>query len=136
MATKTQQNLGKIQQFTVEGRLPGQNEMIASAKVGYRGGAYSSKKKKLTKMVSWTAIAAKLKPVVGMCAIRFLWYEPNKRRDYDNIRAGAKYLLDGLVDSGIIEDDGWRCVTGLEDRFYSDKENPRVVVEIIEEPQI
>ena len=122
----------RVQRFTVKGRLPGQNEMIKAAKIGRRGGAYSSEKKKLTTSVALMALSAGLTPVEGRCFIRFLWHEPNKRRDYDNIRAGAKYILDGLVEAGIIQDDGWRCVTGLDDRFFKDKEDPRVVVQIIE----
>tara|TARA_R110000824_G_scaffold8358_3_gene37798 strand:+ start:681 stop:1145 length:465 start_codon:yes stop_codon:yes gene_type:complete len=122
----------RVQRFTVKGRLPGQNEMIKAAKIGRRGGAYSSEKKKLTTSVALMALSAGLTPVEGRCFVRFLWHEPNKRRDYDNIRAGAKYILDGLVQAGIIQDDGWRCVTGLDDRFFKDKEDPRVVVQIIE----
>ena len=33
----------------------------------------------------------------------------------------------------ILKNDGWAEVTGFEDRFYVDKHNPRVEVEIYEE---
>jgi Holliday junction resolvase RusA-like endonuclease len=80
------------------------------------------------------ARAAGLEPVTGKCVVRCLWFEKDKRRDPDNIRVGIKYILDGLVEAGVLPTDGWKYITGLEDRFYVDKERPRVEIEIIEEP--
>ena len=33
----------------------------------------------------------------------------------------------------ILENDGWKQIAGFEDRFYVDRKNPRIVVEIEEE---
>ena len=44
-----------------------------------------------------------------------------------------KVIQDALVKCGTLEDDGWDNVTGYLDRFEVDKENPRIVVEFIEQ---
>ena len=56
------------------------------------------------------------------------WYCKDKRKDKDNISAGKKFILDGLIKAGIIPSDSWRHVGDFEDRFYLDRANPRIVV--------
>ena len=61
------------------------------------------------------------------------WYEPNKRRDKDNISSfGRKIIQDALVKAKVLKNDGWGDIIGFEDRFYVDKKNPRIIVEIME----
>lgn len=60
----------------------------------------------------------------------FSWYEQNKRRDKDNIAFAKKFILDAMVNAGVIPNDGWGYVDGFEDKFYIDKDNPRIEVEI------
>lgn len=61
--------------------------------------------------------------------VTFLFYEVNHKRDLDNISSWAhKSVMDALVTSGILENDGWKQVVGYSDCFYIDKENPRVEV--------
>lgn len=62
---------------------------------------------------------------------RFRWYVPNKRKDKDNIAFAKKFILDGMLQSGLIENDGWKQVGNFKDEFYVDKENPRVVIELV-----
>ena len=65
--------------------------------------------------------------------MEYLWVEPNKRRDKDNISSfGRKVIQDALVDTGVLKDDGWKYVAGFSDRFEVDKENPRIEVRIRE----
>lgn len=64
--------------------------------------------------------------------LKISWYEPNRRRDIDNITAGMKFILDGMVKASVIKDDSQRYVKGVEHEFYVDRVNPRVEVEIIE----
>lgn len=64
---------------------------------------------------------------------RYTWYEPNKRRDKDNISSfGRKVIQDALVQCGVLEGDGWKHVAGFSDRFEVDKTNPRIEVLIRE----
>ena len=64
---------------------------------------------------------------------KFTWYRKNKRTDPDNIAFAKKFLLDSMEEVGIIDNDGWKNVAGFIDEFYVDKENPRVVIELLEE---
>ena len=110
-------------------RFPSLNEIVEVAKQHY--GAYATLKKHLTMSVAIQARAAKLKPVESKVEIRFRWLEENRRRDPDNVRHGAKYILDGLVEARVLQDDSQKYIAGLSDTFLVDKSNPRVEVDII-----
>lgn len=62
--------------------------------------------------------------------VEFLWVEKDRRRDLDNVAFAKKFVLDGLVQAGVIADDNAKHVVGLSDSFAYDKSNPRVVVTI------
>lgn len=63
--------------------------------------------------------------------MRYRWYEPNRRRDLDNISSfGRKVIQDALVKTHVLQNNGWNEIIGFRDDFYIDKENPRVEVEI------
>lgn len=63
--------------------------------------------------------------------LKFTWYCKDKRQDPDNIAFQKKFVLDGMVKAGFIENDGWQQVLGFEDYFQVDKSNPRVEIEVI-----
>lgn len=45
----------------------------------------------------------------------YLLVEPNMKRDPSNIAAAAaKFIEDGLIKAGVIENDGWKQVLGLQ----------------------
>jgi Holliday junction resolvase RusA-like endonuclease len=113
--------------LTIPGRLPGLNEITDAA----RGNRYASAKmkKEYTELVAWCAKAARL-PRMEKIDLAITWYEPNKRRDKDNIMAGQKFIWDGLVQAGVIENDGWKQIGDILHFFAVDKANPRVEVEI------
>jgi hypothetical protein len=60
------------------------------------------------------------------------WYCKNRMKDPDNIAFAKKFILDGLVTSGVLEGDGWRQIQGFEDRFEIDKDKPRIEIELQE----
>lgn len=60
------------------------------------------------------------------------WYEPNNMRDIDNITFGTKFILDSMVFMGIIENDSRKYVDSIEHVVCTDKDNPRIEVEINE----
>ena len=111
----------------IPGRLPGLNEIINAAKDHY--GKYSRMKTKYTNLVGWIA---KRLPKYEKVALVITWYEPDRRRDLDNIMAGQKFILDGLVAAGTIPNDNQNHVQGILHKFEVDRENPRVEVEIID----
>lgn len=79
--------------------------------------AGAAQKKKNTTICMFWINAYKLKPIKNPVTIHFDWYEPNAKRDPDNIRAGSKYILDALVEAGILPSDGQKWIHGLSDRF-------------------
>jgi len=121
----------KTQKFFVPGPLPGMNEIIAAR--GYRargGGRYERMKKLWNHTVAIHAKAAKIKPVGNYCFLTFTWIEKDKRRDKDNIAAGKKLVIDGLVEAGILNNDGWSDISGFDDHWDVDVKRPGVYVEI------
>lgn len=65
--------------------------------------------------------------------IKYDFYEPNKKRDLDNISGYFhKVFQDSLVACGIIQNDNWHYVVGYQDNFYIDNKSPRIEVKIVE----
>ena len=64
--------------------------------------------------------------------IHFHWIEDSKRRDYDNVCAGKKFILDAMVKMGKLLDDNRKCVYAFTDTFDYGKE-AKVIMEIFEE---
>jgi hypothetical protein len=113
----------------VPGPLPGMNETIDAAKSGRgKGNAYARLKRSWTGTVCLLARAARL-PKCNRVRMRFLWWEPNRRRDPDNIAAARKYVLDGLVLAGVLPNDGWDQISSWTDEFgHGPEEKPGVYV--------
>ena len=62
--------------------------------------------------------------------IHFHWIEGNKKRDYDNIAFAKKFMLDAMVQYGILKDDNRKCVVAFTDTFeHSDKFSVMIEVE-------
>lgn len=62
--------------------------------------------------------------------ILFRWYEEDDARDVDNVSFAKKFILDGLVEARVLDDDGQKFVPALRDEFYVDPKRPRVEVHI------
>ena len=115
----------------IPGRMPGINDIVKDAKRG-RGKyqPYAIAKKEWTETVAW---CAKKLPAYNKIDIEITWYEPNRRRDPDNIAGGGcKVIMDGLVMAGTIKDDSQKYVRSIKHNFDVDKDNPRVEIAIEE----
>lgn len=119
--------------FVIPGRLSGLNEMVNANRTNpYKG----AKLKKDNERIVMDALRyQRVQPVYEPVYLRFMWVEPNKRRDKDNIASAHKYILDALVKMGILENDGWKQILGFSDRFAVDPKNPHIVVEILTEAE-
>jgi len=118
----------------IPGRLPGTNEIIAAAKAGKgKYQPYSIMKSEWTHTIAW--LAKKL-PAYQRVDITITWYEPDRRRDPDNITGGTKFILDSLVVAGVIKDDNQRYINSIKHLWGVDRENPRVEVQIEEAEEI
>ena len=62
--------------------------------------------------------------------ITYSWYSKDNRKDIDNVCFAKKFINDGLVLAGVLRNDSRKYVSGFEDRFYIDSDNPRVEIEI------
>lgn len=117
----------------IPGRLPGLNEYTKACRstIGWQAGANMKAKTE-------EAIKKEIKRQLGTqttegpIKINFLWVEPNNRRDLDNVCFAKKFILDALVAYGVINGDDRKHVEGFRDYFATDKENPRIEVEILE----
>ena len=84
-----------------------------------------------TDRVAWLAKAQRLQTVTEYpVKITYTWYLKDRRKDLDNIVFAKKFINDGLVRAGVLENDGQKQIMGFSDIFYIDKNNPRVEVEI------
>ena len=77
-------------------------------------------KKQVQEDISWYII--RLPKFENPVKIHFHWIEGNKRRDYDNVSAGKKFILDALVECGKLKDDNRKCVVAFSDTFEYGKE--------------
>jgi uncharacterized protein involved in tellurium resistance len=109
-------------------RLPSLNEVIGANRSNKYAGA---KMKKQTQALIQQYIKAQCKEKFEKIRIEIEWYEPNKKRDFDNIASAKKFILDALVKCDVIPNDGWKNVApSFIDCFYLDKDNPRVEIYI------
>ena len=119
------------QKFTIPARLPGLNEYTTAQRLNRYKGAQM--KREQQGIVSLFIRSAHLQPVSSPVRLRYHFYEPNKRRDLDNISGFAhKVIQDALVKCGILTGDGWANITGYTDTFAVDKQHTRIEVEIEE----
>lgn len=118
--------------LVIDGQLPNLNDYTSACRTHRQAGA---KMKKDAERVITAYIMQQLKGISFKNPVRlsFRWYEPNKRRDLDNVCFAKKFILDALVSNGIIIADGWKGVAGFTDEFFIDKELPRIEVDIQEE---
>jgi len=127
-----------IQTLIIPNRLPGMNDIIAAAHNRHGNfSKYAEMKKRYGLEIILLIKTQCLRPITVPVDIDFHWYEDNikgKKRDKDNISAGKKFVLDALVDSGIIRDDDWKQINTFTDHFHSVNEDKvRIILNYEEE---
>lgn len=118
--------------LTIPGTLNNLNDYIAAERANRHKGAKM-------KADNGNIVAAAIRQCLRGVRIEkpvemhYCWYEPNKRRDKDNVSSfGRKVIQDALVQCGVLKGDDWKHVVGFSDRFEVDKKNPRIEVLIKE----
>lgn len=114
------------QTFVIPGRLVGLNEYINACRRNRYAGAKI--KKDAQTAICWEIKRQKVKRFKNPVDVHITWIEPNMKRDKDNISFAKKFILDSLVQMQIIQDDGWKWVNNLSDKFYVNKKEPRIIV--------
>lgn len=117
----------------IKGELPSLNEIISAAKKG-KGNyqPYSKMKHEYTDMIAWECKSQLKGRTYNEIKLDIVWYSPNAKKDIDNVSVGLKFILDGMVKAGVIENDGRKQVKGFNHKFEIDKQNPRVEIMINE----
>lgn len=113
-------------------RLNGLNEYISANRTNPKAG--NKMKQDAQNLIMWQ-IRSQLRGIhiKNPVILKYDFYEPNKKRDLDNIASFAhKVIQDSLVKTGVIHNDGWNEITGFLDQFYCDGKNPRIEVTIVE----
>lgn len=116
--------------FTIHGEMVDLNTYIQSERGNRFAG--SKLKKEETQRVYWEAKSQHMTAITEYPVIvSFVWYTKDLRKDVDNVAFAKKFILDGLVEAGVLKGDGRKFITGIRDLFEVDKNNPRTEVEII-----
>lgn len=118
--------------ITIPGRFPSLNEYIAANKhrSGNWNGGNSMKQKDQKTICHCIPRGVRFERKIF---IEYNFFEPNTRRDKDNISGYFhKVFQDALVQAGCIPDDGWKYILGMQDNFWIDKSDPHIEV-LIEE---
>lgn len=111
-------------EFKIPFRLPGLNEFLRAAK----GNKYQAAriKKYVDQDIALFLKGRVKKPV----HVTFVWFEPNRRRDKDNVAFGKKFILDALQKKGVLPNDNNKWVSGFTDEFvYGQGEGVIVTLE-------
>ena len=108
--------------FTIKQKLPSLNQYtIACRSNKYAGAKF---KRDIEEAIGWDikqALTEKtLHPPDGAVVVRFVWHERTKKRDADNIASAKKFILDALVNNGVLKDDSRKYVKGFYDEIIDD----------------
>ncbi len=114
-------------ELILEFGLPGLNEIIKAAKRHHM--AYAGLKKEYTRKVETELVAQGCIPMTPYTSVEvgFQWIESGRARDPDNIRAGSKFILDAMVNRGVIKDDSMKYIRILRDSFMKGSERAVIV---------
>lgn len=85
----------------------------------------SSIKKKLTNIVIKQCLYANCNKPKYKVDMTFRWHVKG-RHDSDNIAFAKKYVLDGMVKAGVLENDNPKWVRHLKDYIYHDVKKPNL----------
>ena len=120
--------------FVIKGKLDGLNEYIRACRANrYKGAEMVKKNERLVMAYILQAVnfgevyEVKNYPI----KLNINWYEQDNRRDIDNITFATKFIQDSLVRTGILEDDSRKYINQVNHTVFTDKENPRIEVEIL-----
>ena len=125
----------KAYKFIIHGKLPGLNDYLKAERIMRHGHCNGNDMKQEYQCKISSAIRMQLKhlEIKRPVSISYSFYEPNRKRDLDNISSVAhKFIQDALVKCGVLENDGWQNIIGFDDHFYIDRHNPRIEVTLVE----
>ena len=91
---------------------------------------YRTEKERWLEVIWYACVGKRPSKPFEKATVMITYFFPTRgRRDPDNY--SGKFILDGLVSAGIIQDDSFQCID-LRLKADYDKKNPRTEVEVIE----
>jgi len=115
-----------VQRLTIGKKFPSLNDTLRKAKRHWAN--YHKEKSELTYLVKMHCKQQRLRKSRQPVFLQFTWYEPNRKRDMDNVSFAKKYVLDGMVEAGVLDNDSPRYISGWTERFLK---APRHGVDVI-----
>ena len=111
--------------FVIHAKLPSLNQVTAKDRSNKFAGAVYRKEteKMISRYIEKALETGELKPVSAPCTVRINWHEKTKRRDADNIQSGQKFILDALVQCGVLPDDSRKYVMQIYHKIIDSNEN-------------
>lgn len=122
--------MGKLK-LVYKGRLPAMNEIIGANRRNFYIGN-KLKQKTQRDIISQLLLQKRGTEFQEKVNMRIWFYEPNQRRDEDNVKSGLKFLLDALQELKILKNDSRRYLHIVSDEVFVDRENPRIEIELEE----
>lgn len=120
--------------FVIPGRLPCMNDLITTNRRNRYAGA--KLKKDTQKQIEDVLLPQiQLRSTArygfsGKVAVIVRFYEPDKRRDEDNVLSGMKFIFDAMQGIGLIENDNQAHLHIAHAEVFVDKKNPRIEIEL------
>lgn len=97
-------------------KLPSLNEYVRANRT-VSGGYYAGAKMKKEVEEGIIYSLARLPKITKPVFIHFTWVEKNRKRDFDNVSFGKKFILDAMQKAGKLVNDNWKWIRGFTDSF-------------------
>lgn len=94
-----------------ECNIPTLNEYIDAERTNkYRA---AQMKRAITQRIKWWTMQQTRAKVVGLHDVVLIWTRHDRRHDADNVYAGVKFILDGIVAAGTLAEDNRKCIRNI-----------------------
>lgn len=109
--------------FVIEQKLPSLNDVISKNRSNRMMGAKLKREvqDEILQYIQLAVLNGDLVPQKKRCTISITWHEKTKKRDVDNIQSAQKFVLDAMVDGGILEDDSRKYVAQIYHHIVDDE---------------
>lgn len=116
--------------FTIHEKLPSLNQVTAKDRANkFAGATYRKETEKIiSKYIQAALNSGELQPISEPCTIWIDWHEKSKRRDVDNIQSAQKFILDALVQCGVLQNDSRKYVKQIYHKIVDSDENKVLVI--------
>ena len=108
--------------FIIEDKLPSLNDVIGKNRTNRYMGAKLKRdiQDEIGQYIRLAVLHGDAAPQGKQCTISITWHERTKKRDVDNIQSAQKFILDAMVEQGIIHDDSRKYVAQIYHHIVDD----------------